>query len=128
MQITWHKITTPTGVMIKLDSESADSHGVSGVSGYLDQRLKDRYGGALLLSTINTMAQLSVNEDDIRQLAAVESFSREFGTLTATIIRENMNVKPIIMIRQGQRFNIRPYQNIYFPDPKDGLVDALFIN
>lgn len=128
MQITWFKITRPDGIMIKLDAESADSQGASGVTGYLDQRLKDRYGGALLLSTINALAQLSINEDDIRQLAAVESFGREFGTLTAQIVRENMNAMPIIMIRQGTRFNIRPYQNIYFREPEKQIINTLFVN
>lgn len=117
MQITWFKITRPDGIILKLDAESSDPQGASGLTGYLDQRLKDRYGGAILLSTINALAQLSVKENDIRQLAAVESFGREFGTLTAQIIRENLNAMPIIMIRQGTRFNIRPYQNIYFRDP-----------
>lgn len=128
MQITWFKITRPDGVIIKLDGESSDMQGAGGMGGYLDQRLKDRYGGALLLSTINAMAQMSVRENDIRQLAAVESFGREFGTLTAQVIRENINAMPIIMIRQGTRFNIRPYQNIYFPKPKNKAVKALFIN
>jgi type IV secretory pathway VirB10-like protein len=127
MQITWFKITRPDGVIIKLDAESADMQGAGGLSGYLDQRLKDRYGGALLLSSINALAQMSVKQNDIRQLAAVESFGREFGTLTAQIIRENINAMPVIMIRQGTRFNIRPYQNIYFPKPQNKTVQALFI-
>jgi type IV secretory pathway VirB10-like protein len=128
MQITWFKITRPDGIIIKLDGESSDMQGAGGLGGYLDQRLKDRYGGALLLSSINALAQMSVREDDIRQLAAVESFGREFGTLTAQVIRENINAMPIIMIRQGTRFNIRPYQNIYFPKPINKSVKALFIN
>lgn len=127
MQITWFKITRPDGIIIKLDAESSDVQGASGITGYLDQRLKDRYGGAMLLSTINALAQLSVKENDVRQMAAVESFGREFGTLTAQIIRENMNAMPIIMIRQGTRFNIRPYQNIYFNEPEQGSVKSFFI-
>ena len=127
MQITWFKITRPDGVIIKLDGESADIQGAGGLGGYLDQRLKDRYGGAILLSTINALAQISVKQNDIRQLAAVESFGREFGTLTTQIIRENINAMPIIMIKQGTRFNIRPYQNIYFPKSQNQSVKALFI-
>lgn len=127
MQITWFKITRPDGVIIKLDGESSDMQGAGGLSGYLDQRLKDRYGGAILLSTINALAQMSVKENDVRQLAAVESFGREFGTLTAQIIRENINALPIIMIRQGTRFNIRPLQNIYFPKPKNKAIIASFV-
>ena len=129
MQITWFKITRPDGIILKLDAESSDPQGASGLTGYLDQRLKDRYGGAILLSTINALAQLSVRENDVRQLAAVESFGREFGTLTAQIIRENMNAMPIIMIRQGTRFNIRPYQNIYFREPESASANkSLFTN
>lgn len=128
MQITWFKITRPDGVLISLDAESADVQGASGVTGYLDQRLKDRYGGALLLSSINAMAQLSVQQNDVRQLAAVESFGREFGGLTAQIVRENINILPIITIKQGTRFNIRPLQNIYFRDgDNDQIINAIFI-
>lgn len=129
MQITWFKITRPDGIILKLDAESSDPQGASGLTGYLDQRLKDRYGGAILLSSINALAQLSVRENDVRHLAAVESFGREFGTLTAQIIRENMNAMPIIMIRQGTRFNIRPYQNIYFREPESATSNkSLFTN
>ncbi len=128
MQITWFKITRPDGIMIKLDSESADTHGASGMIGYLDQRLKDRYGGALMLSSINALAQMSVDSNNIRQLAVADSFSREFGTLTAQVIKENMNAMPIITINQGQRFNIRPYQNIYFREPEGSNESALFVD
>jgi type IV secretory pathway VirB10-like protein len=128
MQITWFKITRPDGIMIKLDSESADSHGAGGMIGYLDQRLKDRYGGALMLSSINTLAQMSVDANNVRQLAVADSFSREFGTLTAQVIKENMNAMPIITINQGQRFNIRPYHNIYFREPEGSNESALFVD
>jgi type IV secretory pathway VirB10-like protein len=127
MQITWFKITRPDGVIIRLNAESGDQQGAGGLGGYLDQRLKDRYGGAIMLSTINALAQMSVKENDLRQLAAVESFGREFGTLTAQIIRENINILPIILIKQGTRFNIRPFENIYFPPPKDNNISALFL-
>lgn len=128
MQITWFKITRPDGIIIKLEAESGDIQGASGLTGYLDQRLKDRYGGAILLSSINSLAQLSINSNDLRQLAAVESMGREIGTLTAQIIRENLNVKPIIMINQGQRFNIRPTQNIYFKEPKKHIINTIFVD
>ncbi len=130
MQITWFKITRPDGIIIKLsNAESGDQQGAGGLSGYLDQRLKDRYGAALLLSLINASAQLSVNTNNVNQLAAVESFSRESATLTAQIIRENINTLPVIMIRQGARFNIRPLQNIYFPEYKSGsgVIEASLI-
>ena len=130
MQITWFKITRPDGIIIKLsNAESGDQQGAGGLSGYLDQRLKDRYGAALLLSLINASAQLSVNTNNVNQLAAVESFSRESATLTAQIIRENINTLPVIMIRQGARFNIRPLQNIYFPEYKsgNGVIEASLI-
>lgn len=126
MQISWFKITRPDGIIIKLDSESADSHGASGVTGYLDQRLKDRYGGAFLLSAINALAQMSVREGNVRDLAAAESFGREAGNITAQIVRENINVMPIITIKQGTRFNIRPYQNIYFRESVNSTVTAFF--
>lgn len=130
MQIAWFKITRPDGIIIKLDNaESGDQQGASGLTGYLDQRLKDRYGAAMLLSLINAGAQMSVNSNNLNQLAAIESFSRESATLTAQIIRENINTMPVIMIRQGARFNIRPLQNIYFPEIKSGsgFVEASLI-
>lgn len=128
IQISWFKITRPDGIIIKLDAESADMEGAGGLSGELDQRLKDRYGAAILLSSINALAQMSVQENDVRQLAAVESFSRETATTTAQIIRENLNVMPIIKIAQGARINIRPSQNIYFPKPKNNEIKVHFIN
>ena len=114
MQIAWFKITTPKGRIIKLDSSSIDSHGATGLKGDLDQRLKDRYGGALFLSALSAMANLSVDIESTRQLAIVDSITRQIIPLTNQAVKENLDVLPVIQIRKGQRFNIISHKNILF--------------
>lgn len=127
IQIAWHTIITPRGSIIKMDSKSLDSHGASGFRGYLDQRLKDRYGGALFISALNTLANLSVDIQSTRNLVLVDNLARQLIPLGNAVIKENLDVMPVIQIRQGQRFNIIPDKNILFKKLDDLTTQAVFI-
>ena len=128
MTIVWNRIITPQGKIIELESESIDAQGVSGLKGKLDNRTKDKYGGALMISALNTFANLSVDVASVRQQALVQSITNQLAPLTNQMIRENMNVKPVISIRQGERIVIKPTQDIFFPKTENQNIKAIFIN
>ena len=128
MGVVWHRILTPKGINILFNGNAHDKAGFSGVVTKRDTRAKDRYGAAFLVSIINTIAQLSIEAQNATQSAAAASFAREAGTLTATIIKNNLDLTPIITITQGERFNIVLTGDIRFKEPKDNTIKTDFIN
>jgi type IV secretory pathway VirB10-like protein len=117
LQISWYRIITTNGIDIKLDSETADQLGATGVAGKVDNRWKDRYGTALLFSSLSALAQLSIDTDSEAQSSASESLSSEFGGVTAESFRAGLDVLPRVTIERGSRLNISPKTDIWFKPP-----------
>ena len=117
LMIAWHRIITPEGINIKLQSETADGEGSAGQTGRLDNRLLDKYGTALLFSSISALAQLTISTENESQSAAAEAFSGEFGTITAESLRNSLDILPRVTIPQGGRLKISPLEDIWFSEP-----------
>ncbi|MDA3855664.1 MAG: TrbI/VirB10 family protein [Candidatus Woesearchaeota archaeon] len=129
IQLAWYKITTPDGKIIELeDSVSMDYTGASGVTGHVDTRAMEKYGGALAFGGINALANLSVDLDSTRQQAFVQSITQQVLPITTEMIRQKINIKPIITIRQGERFNIKPHKNLYFKEANGQSIKTIFVD
>ena len=115
--LTWQRIITPDGVSIRFDSIGADKVGYSGAATDVDSRAVDRYGASMLVSLINTMAQISVNANNANQVAAAQSFAREMSNLTGALLKEKLEISPIISIRSGERLNIILQADIWIKTP-----------
>jgi type IV secretory pathway VirB10-like protein len=118
LQIAWNRILTPNGINITIASETVDQEGASGSTGIIDKRHGDRYGAALLFSTISALAQLSVDTEDENQAAAADAFTGEFGQTTATLIQEGLDMTPRVNIPRGTRLNVSILTDIWFKEPK----------
>lgn len=125
LQIVWDRIITPDGINIKFESETADQQGSSGITGEVDNRTKDRYGSALLFSSISALAQLTVSAENEQQAAAADSFTQEFGTITAELLRESLDVVPRVTIERGTRLLISPLTDLWFKDAIIGEVQVV---
>jgi len=127
LQIAWNRILTPQGINITIASETADQQGSAGMTGLLDNRFLDRYGSALLFSTISALAQMSVPAGDDNAKAAADAFTSEFGQTTASLIQEGLSLTPRVNIARGTRFNISILTDIWFKEPKDGKGEVVSI-
>src|SRR3981081_1943730 len=58
--VLWTEARTPTGVVVPLDSPGADELGRSGLSGEVDHHFWDRFGAAILISTLDGAVQAAV--------------------------------------------------------------------
>lgn len=116
LDIVWSRIIRPDGAHILTTSTSADSVGASGVGGRVDLRLWDRYGHALLLSTINAVAGAQIPVDGQRESALAESYSREVGRVSSQLIEETIDLKPILHIDAGTRILITPINDIWLKE------------
>lgn len=128
IQLAWYKITTPDGKIIELEnSVSMDYTGAGGVTGDVDNRNMEKYGGALAFGGLNSLANLSIDIESARQQALVQSITQQVVPITTEMIRQKINIKPIITIRQGERFNIKPDKNLFFKEANGQSIKAIFI-
>ena len=57
--VLWSRIETPNGIIINVDSPGAGSLGEAGLGGNIDTHFWERFGGALLLSLIDDLADIA---------------------------------------------------------------------
>lgn len=121
----WTRIITPEGINIVLgNAEMADSWGRAGVTGKVDARIWERYGVALLISTITAAGQMAVPVDTQAQANGVNTFSQEMSRTTQTILENNIGLKPIIKIDAGTKIFLQPLEDIWFKKPIKRTVIA----
>lgn len=100
--IAWSRILTPDGISMQIASVGGDRLGRSGVTGFVDSKFRERFGGAALISLIGagpSIAAAQVDDDITRD--TLESVGEDFEDATDTVIAEQLSRKPTIYIDQG---------------------------
>ena len=116
----------------QLQSKLYDFQGNLGVSGQIDRRFWDRYGEAIIITGLSTavkMAAGSIKSTNNKNLATsinagAEELSQRFGEITASILENQFNTRPIIRIAQGTPVIIKPGNDWYIAHPRKGLNNA----
>jgi type IV secretion system protein VirB10 len=111
--VLWTEARTPAGVIVPLDSPGADELGRSGLPGEVERHFWERFGAALLISTLDGAVQ-----------AAVQSTSRGGGTIVYTpsgpqdvaseVLKGTLNVPPTVIKRNGDRIQILVARDVDF--------------
>ena len=122
LNIIWSRIITPQGVDIIVNAEMADQMGRSGLGGAVDTRFFERYGLTLLISTINALAQYSIKTDSQNQAVFINTYGEDLSNISAKILEEQINIKPVIRINAGSRLLISPTRDIWFRDDNGRIV------
>lgn len=105
--VIWDRIRTPHGVMINLSSLGTDTLGRSGHEGAYDARWGDRLGAAFLLSFIKDVIAYKAAQSGGNVGAQVFQNTSETGKdMADTILKETINVRPVITKNQGERISI----------------------
>jgi type IV secretion system protein VirB10 len=109
----------------ELESLLTDQQGRAGITGEVDNRFGERYGTAFLLTGIatavrfaNTLTQsaedASLSEKSTEEASA--ELSNRLGEITANVLEQTLDLKPIITVPQGTRVNIRPATDWYIAE------------
>jgi type IV secretion system protein VirB10 len=103
--VLWTEARTPTGIVVPLDSPGADELGRSGLAGEANRHFRDRFGAAILISTLDGAVQ-----------AAVQSASRSGGpviynpssseSVVTDVLKSSVNIPPTITKRNGDRIQV----------------------
>ncbi|SQC36310.1 VirB10 type IV secretion protein [Helicobacter fennelliae] len=137
LSIVWREMITPQGVNILLtNAMSADSRGINGVEGYLDNKFSQRYGLGLFLNTLSNGLMISISNltqknGTMTSPYTAQLFSNAQGDINnifKQLIQEQSKIKPTIEIRAGSRIFITPTTHMWFPIPKNGEVMAQYFS
>jgi len=111
--VLWTEARTPTGVVVALDSPGTDGLGRSGLSGEVNRHFWERFGAAILISTLDGAVQ-----------AAVESSSRGGGpviynpsgseTVITDVLKSTVTIPPTIHKRNGDRIQVFVARDVDF--------------
>ncbi len=116
----------PDGASILLTNAIAsDQMGRSGFIGDVDNRTFERYGGAFIVSGISALAQAGINQNQgccqewwksgLNNAGNV--LANNLGQVTSEVIKQNIDLRPIISIPAGSRIQIIPQTDIVLRKP-----------
>jgi type IV secretion system protein VirB10 len=124
--VLWNRIKTPNGIVIALDSPGTDQLGGAGLPGYVDNHFWDRFGGALLLTLINSAAQgLSSYVGNLSSQAGLQqNFNGGGGSASAQnvateALRNTINIPPTLYKNQGEQVGIYVARDLNFESVYD---------
>lgn len=112
MFVVWTRAETPQGVVISLDSPATDPLGRSGMDGETDSHFWQRFGGALLLSTVDGAIQAGIAEASKSGTTTINTGSTE--SVIAESLRGSINIPPTIRKNQGELVSILVARDLDF--------------
>jgi type IV secretion system protein VirB10 len=132
--ILWTRIIRPDGVDIYVNSPGVDNLGRAGLEGFLDQKFKEVFSGAILTSVIGIGAaaaadalngggnvQTTVNTDGSATSAgdpvsfATLNAVGNIGNVGRTVVDGLLDLRPTITVDQGTKINVFVNRDLYFP-------------
>ncbi|MAM83755.1 MAG: type IV secretion system protein VirB10 [Acidobacteria bacterium] len=112
MFVVWTRAETPQGVVINLDSPATDPLGRSGMDGAVDRHFWQRFGGALLLTTVDGAIQAGVAAAAKSGTTTINTGSTE--SVIASSLAGSINIPPTIRKHQGELVSILVARDLDF--------------
>lgn len=108
--VLWTRLETPNGVIIELDSPGTDTLGRAGHSGYVDRHFWQRFGGAMLISVIDDLAEYATaraTNADNSETTVQFGNSQETAQNAATVALEHsIDIPATLHKNQGEAISI----------------------
>ncbi|MHA7777197.1 TrbI/VirB10 family protein [Roseibium sp. M-1] len=108
----------------QLKAHIGDAQGYAGLSGEVNSRFWEKYGSAILTTGIGTAVEAAVSgsqqiDSSNSNIVAdgLSGASENIGTITAALLEDTVDLKPVIRIAQGTRVQVRPKFDWYLADP-----------
>ncbi|MBY3101283.1 TrbI/VirB10 family protein [Rhizobium laguerreae] len=135
--VIWTRLLRDDGVSVRLNSIGTDGLGRSGLTGLVDNKWRERFGSAILLSIVGAGSSYltgygsgqyssggngngSSDSDRAAELAR-ETIAQTFSDMANQALAENLKIPPTISVHQGERIFVYVRQDLDFsamyPDP-----------
>lgn len=99
--IQWQRLMRPDGVVIEIDSPTADPLGRAGVGGKVDTHFLERFSGAILQSTLDIGVQLATRS--IERDAVIFALP---GSTQGIVNQRPDSIPPTLKVRQGTSVSV----------------------
>jgi type IV secretion system protein VirB10 len=103
--VLWTEARTPTGIVVPLDSPGADALGRSGLAGEVDHHFWDRFGAAILISTLDGAVQAAVQSAGRGNGAVIYNPSSSESIVT-DVLKSSVNIAPTVTKGNGDRIQV----------------------
>jgi type IV secretion system protein VirB10 len=135
--VIWTRMLRDDGVSVRLNSIGADSLGRSGLSGRVDNKFRERFGAAILLSIVGGGAsyltgygsEAATGGNDAAERAeeiARTTIAQTFSDLANQVLGDNLKIPPTISVAQGERIFVFVRQDLDFSALyEDPVTEAL---
>ncbi|PHM51290.1 type IV secretion system protein VirB10 [Xenorhabdus sp. KK7.4] len=106
--VLWTRIETPKGVLVKLDSPGTDALGRSGLDGFVDTHFWERFGSAIMLSTIGDIGSYVVNKANKGSRTQLNFGNTAESTkdMAGIALENSINIPPTLLKNQGDSISI----------------------
>jgi len=142
--VIWTRLLRDDGVTVRLNSIGTDSLGRSGLTGIVDNKWRERFGSAVLLSIVGAGSSYltgygsnqysssstngSSNSDQAAELAR-QTIAQTFSDMANQALSENLKIQPTISVHQGERIFVYVRQDLDFsamyPDPVEEALKEI---
>lgn len=107
--VIWTEARTPSGVVVRLDSPATDALGRSGLTGKVNRHFWQRFGAALLVSTINGAVQTRLQSSGN---IVIEPTTSE--DVVTEALRSSVNIPPTVTVPNGARIQVLVARDVDF--------------
>lgn len=118
--IAWNRAITPDGKSVKLAATGIDRLGRGGQNGNVDTRFAQRFGTAVLISSIAAIPSFLANDDANGNTTTgaatdvAQDVSDDLKDTTEDVLEEYLSLPPIIRVPQGTLMNVLVNQDLVF--------------
>ncbi|MBS0419034.1 MAG: type IV secretion system protein VirB10 [Proteobacteria bacterium] len=111
--VLWTEARTPTGIVVPLDSPGTDELGRSGLPGEVNRHFWDRFGAAILISTLDGAVQATVSSTGRGGGAVIYNPSASESVIT-DVLKSTVNIPPTVTKRNGDRIQVFVARDVDF--------------
>lgn len=118
--IAWNRAITPEGKSVKLAATGIDRLGRGGQDGNVDTRFAERFGTAILITSIAAIPSFLANDDTTGSTGTsaasdvAQDASKDLKKTTEDVLEEYLKLPPIIRVPQGTLMNVLVNQDLVF--------------
>jgi type IV secretion system protein VirB10 len=113
--VLWTRVKTPNGIVVDLSSPGTDPLGGAGVPGYIDTHFWERFGGAIMLSLIDDIAEAVTKQtNNGEQTINFGNTSDAAQDMASEALKNTINIPPTLYKNQGERVGIYVARDLDF--------------
>ncbi len=105
--ILWTRVLTPDGTSMDIAAVGGDQLGRSGLTGLVDTKFDERFGGAALISIIGAAPSVAAEQarDEITG-EVLENIGEDLSDATSSVIADQVSIAPTIYVDQGANVTV----------------------